>query len=191
MKTASNLKGIGSNVHLHQSLKQLILLLFVITGLFACDSADRPIETPTGPQMPVFRDMHVIGIIRRTTITGNQKFNAIPSGEPIRFSSEDYEIEVPVGTQLIVPAIKGWVTAYGKTTPDNIEDILADGFTWTIEDHHLAMQSVDVNVTDINAPDGDRQTANIKVTMLLRDVNSDDPWFGIVGYHLICFGFDD
>jgi hypothetical protein len=100
-------------------------------------------------------------------------------------------INVPPETILIVPAVRGWLTGYGKTDPEDLSS-LPGPLTWHREDHNLGMTLFNISVKDINAVDNSSspptQTAVINIQLYLSDDNSDDTWFGDVNYTLLCLG---
>lgn len=159
------------------------LLLGIIALMVGCSTGSRDIETPegarggdqTGPFI-------VLGVLSRGTSTLHQSnaHNAF---------SETIKVNVPVGTALIVPAVRGWTMGYGSTTPEDLSGTPGP-VTWHREDHNLGASYFNVFVQDIDAPDPatNTQTATIVVEMLLSDDNSDDDWFGYVNYTLLCLG---
>jgi hypothetical protein len=156
------------------------LQLLVILSLLGCSTRSAAIITPAGPVHGTLAGpLTILGIATENTETGNQ------TSAPTVWT-ESVTIDVPVGTQAIVPAITGLNLSYGaknaRSTPSS--------FVWDTADHHLGFQHASVIVTRINPPDpsGAHQTAEIQVQLFLRDVNGDDPWFGGVGYQLIFLG---
>lgn len=163
------------------------LFLSVVSLFLGCATAPKDLETPSGP-VPgdQFGPMEIVGIISKSTTTLNQ-----PNSN--RIFEEEISIDVPVGTEIIIPAIRGWRLAYGEVDPNTIESHIgtsAQAPRWTIDDHHFGFGLVNVFVKDVNAPDmranPPKQTATIQVQLILGDDNLDDRWSGMVNYNLIC-----
>ena len=150
----------------------------------SCATAPRDFETPQGPrsgdQLVAF---DILGVISRITSTRHRS-SAFPAFE------ENATINVPPGTDIIVPAIRGWMIGYGATDPDDLT--MVDQSRWHPEDHNFGLMIVNVAITRVNAVDNTTsppsQTATVKVTATLSDDNSDDGWFAAVNYNLICLG---
>jgi hypothetical protein len=147
---------------------------------------ERAISTPIGGVVGgITENLQVLGIASYLTQTLNQ-----PNAK--RFYEETATIEVPVGTVAIVAAPDTWFAGFGRLSPEPLDPIGDNPISWTQADHHLGVSMVYVFVTDVNAPDltqtPPRQTAELRIGMLLSDDNSDDRWFGIVGYTLTFLG---
>ena len=141
------------------------------------------IETPVGPsEGQIFAPLQVLGVVARQTSTKNQS-------DSWRSHFETITIDVPVGTQVIVPCVTKWWLTYGKLTPD-VEPDEVTGFQ--VDDHHWGSGYVNIRVADINAPDFSSspptQSATLELNLWLTDHNHDDQWFGEVAYTLICLG---
>ncbi|HEX9945487.1 MAG TPA: hypothetical protein VGG03_26030 [Thermoanaerobaculia bacterium] len=168
--------------------KQTMILrgaaLIMISVLSACASAPRDFETPTGPRpgnQP--GPWIVLGVISLNTSTLNRS-------DARQNFQETLTVNVPPGTELIVPAMRGWVAGFGSTNPEDLSTVTEA--RWNPDDHHLGLAFINVAVEDINAVDTSTspptQTAAIRITARLSDNNADDRWFGSVNYTLICFG---
>lgn len=175
-------------------LSRVLSLVAVVVSCSGCIGVERRIETQAGPQFVVSRAMDIVGVIRRTATSGNQR------GGTGKASFDEY-IGVPVGTDVIVPAVHGWTIGFGSLDPDDLSMVESTGeLTMSIRPGHrpLGAAHVAVSVVDINAPSGAfgfsttlGQVARIQHDFLLTDGNHDDSWFGIVSYHLICLSFAD
>lgn len=173
---------------MRDTYRQTVILgaaaLTMISMLSACASAPRDFETPTGPR-PGNQSgpWIVLGVVSLNTSTLNRS-----SAHGI--FEETVTVNVPPGTELIVPAMRGWVVGFGSTDPEDLSTV-TEG-RWNSDDHHLGMAFINVAVADINAADTSTspptQTATVKVTAVLSDHNADDRWFGSVNYTLICLG---
>jgi hypothetical protein len=162
---------------------------FILAGAVAaavgCSTVSSPVQTPTGSRPgDVFQRLEILGF--------SSKFLSTASRPDARTGfSERVTIQVPVGTRYIVPAVRGWMLAYGHTDPSDITTAGAS-FRWVSADHHYGLGLVNVRVLDIDAPDPTTQppsqTATIEVNARLADVNADDPWFGAVHYTLLFLG---
>jgi len=163
----------------------LVLCLLTVFLIAGCATAPKDFETPTGP-MPAeqFGSMEIIGIINRSTTSLNES-KSNPG------FSEEVTVEVPVGTEFIIPSVRGWSLAYGELDPNTVEaHIGLANASWKSEDHHFGISNVNIFVKDINAPDlsanPPKQTAMLDVSLNLGDYNLDDKWFGEVNYTLLC-----
>lgn len=95
------------------------------------------------------------------------------------------------GTVAIVPAVRGWAFGYGSTDPEDLATSPPDKpINWHPEDHHLGLQSLNIYVEDIDAPNpaANTQTATVHISAILSDDNGDDTWFGYANYTLLCLG---
>lgn len=160
--------------------RALFFLLYLSIGIAAgCGTVERGIETPFGPTPDgkVFTNLQVIGILNLETGSGNQ------TDSFTEFTTTAL-VEVPVGTVLIVPAVRGWSLAFGELEPD------LSGIKYN--DHHYGVGGVKVMVTKVNPVNTvvtpPTQTAEITLQMALADHSQDDRWFGTIAYTLICFG---
>lgn len=163
-----------------RELMTLVTLLLMATG---CATTEFEFETPFGPRSAdQIGPFEVLGVISRNTSTLNRS-NAHNLFE------EDVNINVPPGTELIVPAMRGWVMGFGSTNPANLG---TDAASWNATDHNLGFAFLNIGVERINAVDRTTspptQTAVIRVAARLTDDNFDDRWFGSVNYTLICLG---
>lgn len=153
--------------------------------LFACSTADRPLETPRGPRPAESTGpLIILGLVSKATSTLKRNDAHQPFDETVT-------IGVPVGTVAIVPTVRGFTFGYGTTTPEDLaQSDPAKPLTWHTEDHNFGVQSLNIFVEDIDAPDPNTntQTAKIHISALLSDDNSDDTWFGYVNYTLLCLG---
>jgi hypothetical protein len=148
---------------------------------------ERQIETPVGPQVgKIFATFEILGIASFLTQSGNQS-NAH------KIYEELVNIEVPVGTQVVVPSPNLWSLGYGNTEPEML-DPLDDNqsASWHSEDHNWGLGWFQISAVDLNAPDFSqnppKQTAQLRIAMVLSDDNGDDSWFGIAGYTLLFLG---
>jgi hypothetical protein len=148
---------------------------------------ERQIETPVGVKVGrIFEALEVLGIASYFTQSGNRS-NAERAYEEI------VNIEVPVGTYVVVPAPNLWWLGHGSLQPE-MSDPLNDmpDVSWETEDHNWGAGRVEVDVLDLSAPDftqnPPKQTARLYVRMYLADDNADDSWFGAAGYCLLFLG---
>jgi hypothetical protein len=161
----------------------IVAVIAVIGQLYTTFSSSiTDLETPWGGEEgSMIAPMNVLGVINLTTSTGNRDAD---NGEFI----EHLMVEVPVGTDVIVPCIRGWWIGYGRAVQDNIDEL--SNFTWDPDDHYWGLGTFSIEVVDINAPNTSveppTQSAQIGVKAFLGDHNHDDPWFGLVQYSLMC-----
>lgn len=159
------------------------LLVALLAGCAA--TVPQTIATVEGPAVNgiVDRPLQILGVINLATQTGN-----VANGKDSHFV--DATVEIPVGTALIVPALRGWTLAYGSAQPSSSDpDALIE---WSPEDHHWGFGAVEVTVVKVNPPNTvtqpPTQTAELSLRFLLTDDNQDDPWFGSANYSLLCLG---
>jgi hypothetical protein len=157
-----------------------ISLVIMMAG---CSTVPLGVETPKGTRPgDVFGRMEILGFSSKLTRTLNQKNQG---NQPLLFI-EHATINVPVGTEFIVPSIKGWWLSYGSLEPADFGD---GRVSWITTDHNFGLATVNVNVLDIDAPDMSAtpptQTAKIDIEMRLCDVDHEDDWFGFVSYDLL------
>ena len=161
------------------------IALIALLTVAACAS-DRDIQTPVGPVSgQVAGQFIVLGVAFKATSTGNRP-NA---GTVFR---ETVDLDVPAGTEVIVPALTGWDIGFGSTDPEDLSPQAAPEsvFNWRATDHHYGWSRVGVVVRDIDAlaPGATTQRARIEVQATLTDNNLDDPWWGVIRYQLIFLG---
>jgi hypothetical protein len=154
--------------------------------LAACTTSPRDIETPTGPVPGMITGRFVIlGVADRATAAPNQPNGAAHFVETV-------DIDVPVGTEVILPALRGFDIGYGSTDPADLSPmpLPESTFSWRHEDHHFGVARVNVAVVDIDAaaPGASPQHARIQVGLRPNDDNGDDKWWGVVRYQLIFLG---
>lgn len=156
-------------------------LLVAMAFLSGCATGPRPLETPSGPSTAdATGPFTVIGVISRATSTLNR-----PNANP--YFAEDVLVQVPTGTELIVPAVRGWRLGFGSLEPADLSVNPAPETSWNADDHYFGSALVNVYVKDVNAPDASgSQSATVTVQIALHDINGDDPWWGLVNYSLIC-----
>ena len=164
-----------------------VVTCFAAASLVSCGTAPKDFESQRGPiSADQLRPFEILGVVNRATVSLNQP-NASNG------FSEKITSNVPVGTEVIIPAIRGWTLTFGNGEPNTVESHASVAGAPPLQgprvDHHWSRGSVNVFVEDINspAPDGS-QTARIEVRLFLSDENSDDKWFGSVNYTLICLG---
>lgn len=165
-----------------------IVPMLVAVVVASCATGPREIVTPEGARSADQTGPFVIlGVVSRNTSTLRQS-NANPPFE------ETVTVNVPPGTQMIIPAVRGWATGYGSTTPEDLS-MPPDPDTflrWRHTDEHFGLTWFNVYVDRINAVDSSTtpatQTAVIKVTAILGDENLDNEWWAWVNYNLICLG---
>jgi hypothetical protein len=170
---------------MNSRLRFLSVLFVVVAGSFSgCTTTPLNINTPRGsiPSGDLFEPLQVLGVSHRYTQSLNR------SNGTAGFSQR-VTVNVPVGTETIIPSVQGWTLAYGATDPNDLTD---SNWQWRHEDHHLGMEFVDVLVLSVNTPDRNvnppQQSADIQIRILLRDDNGDDRWFGSVNYSLLFLG---
>ena len=170
-----------------RSCRALIPLLLVCL-LPSCATGPRDLETPQGPRpADQVGPFVILGVVSRNTST-------LHRSDARTTFSENHTVNVPPGTQLIIPAMRGWAIGYGSTTPDDLsqQPDINSTVTWHSADHHLGMAYLNIYVDRINAVDNTTtpatQTAVITVSGLLTDDNFDDGWWGTVNYTLLCLG---
>lgn len=160
----------------------LILSLFLPSG---CATIPRNIETPTGGiSGDYFSPLQILGISNKRTVTLNR-----PNSHNL--FEERYTIEVPVGTEFIIPAMRNWDLTFGKLTPDTVE-AHANGGVATLLPREFSRGLVNIYVERIYAPDYSvsppKQTATIVVQFRLIGDELKRKWFGGTNYHLIYLG---
>jgi hypothetical protein len=167
-------------------MRRLLVLLSAIVFL-SCSTVSRDVVTPfgsrPGDQVGPFV---ILGILHRSTSTENR-----PDGHA-QFS-ENVDVNVPPGTELIIPVVRGYQLGYGTIDPpDFTTSADRQSFTWHPDDHHFGVAALNVSVDRINAVDNSTtpptQTARVVVDGKLADVNGDDRWWGSVNYTLLCLG---
>lgn len=176
--------GIGA-MHKPTGIKAALPIVAALL-LSACETSPRDFETPTGPVSgDIAGPLVILGVASRATSTLNRP-NA---DQPFE---EEVKVNVPVGTEAIIPTVRGWTLGYGSLDPaDQSPQPDPNGsLSWKPEDHHLGLATVNVAVSDIDAPDvaNGTQTATIVVSAWLTDDNTDDKWFGTIRYNLIYLG---
>jgi hypothetical protein len=173
------MEGIKSN---------LLFLLFsswVLITAGCATTAPSTIETIEGPATNgvIARPLEIVGVLNLSTTSGN-----VPNASQSQFVSAT--VEVPVGTVVIVPAVKGWMLGYGEAQPNPTDP--NNSINWQTEDHNWGLGNVEVSVVKINPPNTltnpPTQTAELSIRFYLSDDNQDDSWFGAVSYHLLCLG---
>jgi hypothetical protein len=152
----------------------------------ACSTSPREIQTPNGAVAgQVNGPFVVLGVASRATSTLSR-----PNGNT--FVQTVRLLDVPAGTEVIVPTITGWDLGYGSTTPADLsgQTTPESTFDWNPADHHLGLARIDISVTDIDAPapGATSQSATLRIGAQLADVNGDDPWWGVIRYQLIFLG---
>lgn len=161
------------------------ILATMLTPLAGCTTATQPIATPTGNVTGIVQGpMVVLGTEARRTSTGK-----IEDGAEFRVR---LSIDVPVGTQVIVPSITGYSVGFGETEPEDINliDPSAPTYTWKRDDKHFGALQLSVLPVDIDAaaPGATSQTAQFVVLMRLLDGGADDKWWGTISYNLLYLG---
>lgn len=172
-----------------RSITNTIILLTTLVFLAGCGTQNRDLQTPIGNKPgDQFGGFEIIGISSKTSTTGNLNDARTQFNEKLT-------INVPVGTYIIIPTVRGWLTGFGTITPSDLSNIndLNGSMRWSSDDHHLGIQSFNIYVDHISAPDttANTQTAVIGFSGILSDYNSDDKWFGIINYDLIFLGKKD
>jgi hypothetical protein len=165
---------------------KLVLATVLLGSLTGCaGTSHTDIQTVEGPITNgiVSRPLVVLGLVKLATRSGN--LTQFQGTHEIQAT-----VDIPVGTAVIVPAVDGWLLGYGSAQARS-----DDAFDWTTEDHNYGIGFVDVTVTKINPPNTisqpPTQTAELVISFALSDDNQDDPWFGGVGYTLLCLGVPD
>jgi hypothetical protein len=168
--------------------KQFSLIVFILV-CGSCSSGPREIETPQGPRSADQNGPFIIlGVISRNTSTLSQ-----PDAK--QEFKETITVNVPPGTQIIIPAVRGWFAGYGKTIPEDYftqQSNPNSKLNWQHNDEHFGLAWFNVLVDDINAVDSTTspptQTAEITITAILGDENLDNRWWASVNYNLLCLG---
>lgn len=166
--------------------KRLLALALMLTVTGACSTGDREIETTRGPRAAESTGpLIILGLVSKATSTLRQS-NAHKAFEEV------ITVNVPPGTEVIVPTVRGWAFGYGSTTPEDLSPLPDPNAsnTWHPADHHVGLISLNIWVDTLNAvdPATNTQTAKIKVSAILSDDNGDDEWFGYANYTLLCLG---
>lgn len=168
------------------TLWRLAQAALLCVGLFGCATSLQPTALPTlGGTIAsgvLERKLEVIGLVSLEMSTGNV---AQTRRDGARLLTAN--VNVPVGTVVITPAVNGWILGYGKQTARS-----ANTFDWDAEDNNWGIGLGWVNVTKINPVNTlttpPTQTATVSVSMLLGEDTLNDPWFGRLAFTLICFG---
>jgi hypothetical protein len=177
-------KIFGEEIMVRRLNVRALLLVVVACSLSGCNTTPVNISTPHGaiPSGDLFAPLQVLGVSRRFTQSLNRSDGRSAFAERVT-------INVPVGTETIIPSVQGLTLMYGETDPNNLTD---NNWQWHHEDHHLGSEFVDIAVLDINSPNNSvnppQQSADIEIRLLLRDDNGDDKWFGSVTYTLLFLG---
>src|SRR3954468_2530261 len=99
---------------MRRNLATLACILSLSTLIASCESSPRDIETPEGAVSGAVNGPFVIlGVMDKATSTLNR-----PNGS--QSFVETIKIDVPLGTQVIVPSMRGWDLAYGSSNPANL-----------------------------------------------------------------------
>jgi hypothetical protein len=166
-------------------MKQLLLLLLIIL-CYACNTGPRQVETPQGPRSADQSGPFIIlGIVSRNTSTLSQ-------ADAKKGFEETVTVNIPPGTEIIIPTVRGWFTGYGKTTPEDLsqQPDPNGSLIWQPNDEHFGLAWFNVFVDHINAIDTSTtpatQTAVIKIVCILGDENLDNRWWASVNYNLFC-----
>jgi hypothetical protein len=139
-------------------------------------AATRPLPTTDGRSASglLHNNFDIVGVEKRETGTG-----AIPSGTT-EFSFIE-EVPLAPRTVVTVAVLEGWDLGFGRTPPPALGS--ATPFNWDRQDRYLGVARVDVAVVGYV-----RGAARVRITMRLTDTNGDDPWWGVVRYHLLHLG---
>ncbi len=171
-------------VRRHAVAARAVAALVLCGALSGCSNPVN-FQTPTGQQPgDQFGPWIILGVLSRSTST-------LSRADGRSTFLETTTVNVPPGTELIVPAVRGITTGFGSTEPADLS-VSGGSFEWSTEDHNFGMTMINVSVTDIDAVDTSTtpptQTATINVSALLTDDDGRDRWFGGVNYTLICLG---
>src|SRR4051794_20163329 len=91
--------------------------LLVASFNFACATSPRDLETPAGPRTgDQLVPFEILGVLSRGTSTLHRS-NARDAYE------ETFTVSIPPGTEIIVPAIRGWSMGFGRTTPEDTSNV--------------------------------------------------------------------
>ena len=163
-----------------------LAICLLIGALSGCaGTTPESIATIEGPAINgvIARPLEIIGVINLSTASGN-----VPDASGSHFVRAS--VEVPPGTALIVPAVRGWGLGYGTVQPSSANPDAE--ISWKPADHHWGLGNVEVSVVKIHPPNmttqPTTQIAEISVRFFLSDDNQDDEWFGAVDYTLLCLG---
>ena len=165
-------------------LSYLILLILSFFLLSSCATVPRNIETTTGGiSGDYFSPLQILGISSKRTVTLNRpNFNEF---------EEHYTIEVPVGTEFIIPVMRSFNLAFGKMVTNTVE-AHAYGGEAIVHPRGFGHSMVNIYVDRIYAPDYSvsppKQTATILVQCRLVSDETGRKWFGGTNYHLIYLG---
>lgn len=171
---------------LQKALARCVVLLVALTLIPACATHPRKVETPEGPGPGDQTGPFVIlGVLSRSTST-------LRRADAKETFEDTVTVNVPPGTELIVPAVRTWVAGFGSSDPEDLSTPDTATFTWNAQDHHFGVGLFNVWVKDINAVDTSTtpptQTATIGVSLTLSDKGANKEWFGGLNYNLICLG---
>ncbi len=166
----------------------VLLFAVLLTGLTACTTRERDLQTPTGPAPVVDGPLHVLRVVRRTTTTGNQP--DARSGVVV----ENLVISCPADTRIAVPIIDTEAFGFGEITPDDLS--MVDPATGVISftrsranQRPLGIIHSGVTVADIDAPDAaGEQRVTLRARAILADENNDDRWWWAASYTILCLG---
>jgi len=96
-------------------------LVCALVTLAACSTSDREIQTPSGGrQGEGTGPLIVLGVVSKATST-----KSVPNAQ--NAFEEIFTVNVPPGTEIIVPALSGWTLGYGSTTPEDLSPQTAPG----------------------------------------------------------------
>ena len=171
-----------------KKLIQLMFIVSIIVQLPACTTAGRRIETPSGQVGSVDGNLVILRVVRKTTTTGN-----MPDARS-GIVDEDIVMSCPEGTVTAIPVLEQTAFGYGEIDPDDLSAVDSLGVisvTWSRpKQRPLGMYHAGIHVTDVNAPPpgGGEQTVTLKASAYLTDDNSDDQWWQISTYHVLCLG---
>jgi hypothetical protein len=171
--TWSSLRRVGQRIrhleHIHASstAREIVKL----KGEDVLSLLERSGGEATLPFAPVFERLVILGFDRKVIYFENQ-----PNGSGVVFKNAT--VEIPQGTTQVVPMLVGFGAWFGQVTV-----VSEDQFSPSFVDHHLGFEYVSVGVQEVS-----RVTATLAISALLRDINGDDPWSGVVVVRLLFLG---
>ena len=165
-------------------MKNLIFIPLALMLLLVSCNRLRPIQTSTSPDNDgeYFRGLDIIGFSKYQVSTDNQSNAQNPL---VRIE----RINIPIGTDAIIPSVEGWLFGFGMLQPTGQTDGELSGYRPLVQAKKLALGQFHVFVDRIYPANLSAsppiQQADIKIIAYLVDENVSQPWFGKVDYHLI------
>jgi hypothetical protein len=166
-------------------LFQIAIVAIVGAFLASCTTVGRQIETPSGQVTSIDGELVILRVVRKTSTTGNR-----PDARA-GVVMQDIVMLCPEGTITAIPVLEQTAFGFGEIAPDDLSAVDERGvisITWDPNQCPFGMVHSGVHVTDVNAPAGGEQSVTLRTSAFLSDENSDDRWWHVSSYHVLCLG---